>query len=252
MAVLNWQCPYCGHHSVLGGGSYSTLTFLLNGLSKRGDSFGLKTTSVSCLNAECQELSVEVSLGRATKNTSNARGVYYTLDSPNVQLSRRLLPAAKVMNLPKEVPEEIKITYQEAAEVAEISGRAGAAMARRCLQGIVRDFFDIPQDRRGNLGAELAYVKDKIDPLLWTDIQNLRAVGDIGAHMDNNVNEIIDVTPDEARLLIRLIETLFQDWYINRARRLRDSLALTDLLKEKRGAQKAAKTASRKPMQGTD
>jgi hypothetical protein len=34
--------------------------------------------------------------------------------------------------------------------------------------------------------------------------------------MEKNVNIIIDIEPDEAQKLIKLIELLLTDWYINR------------------------------------
>ena len=44
----------------------------------------------------------------------------------------------------------------------------------------------------------------------------MRHVGNIGAHMEKDVNLVIDVDPEEAGLLIWLIETLFEEWYIER------------------------------------
>jgi hypothetical protein len=38
----------------------------------------------------------------------------------------------------------------------------------------------------------------------------------IGAHMEKDVNLIIDVAPDEAVKLISLIEYLIRDWYVAR------------------------------------
>jgi hypothetical protein len=148
------------------------------------------------------------------------------------------------MPLPEAVPEAIRKTYREAVLVQPISGAASAAMSRRCLQGIVRDFFSIPSNKRGELGAELAYVKDKVNAQVWDDIQAVRAVGDIGAHMDKNVNLIVDVAPDEALLLIGLIEELFKVWYVERERRIEQSNKLKTLLSSKRRQQKEAKAAS--------
>lgn len=41
-------------------------------------------------------------------------------------------------------------------------------------------------------------------------------VGNIGAHMEKDIDLIVDVDPNEAELLINLIETRFQYWYVNR------------------------------------
>ncbi|MCV3738220.1 DUF4145 domain-containing protein [Rhizobium sp. TRM96647] len=145
------------------------------------------------------------------------------------------------MTLPDAIPEPIRKSYREAVLVAPISGSASAALSRRCLQGIVRDFFDIPENRKGELGAELSYVKDKIDHSTWTDIQNVRSIGDIGAHMDKNTNVIIDVDEEEADRLVALIEYLFRSWYIERERRKASSAALAAAVTSKRELQKAAK-----------
>ena len=44
----------------------------------------------------------------------------------------------------------------------------------------------------------------------------LRKIGNIGAHMEKDVNLIIEIEPDEAKKLLRLIEMLIEKWYITR------------------------------------
>lgn len=233
----NWQCPYCNHHMVVTDQNLSRTLVELNDRSKRGQRAALQVVSISCSNKDCKELTVDLHLGNYDVNGRGA--TYFRYDQHILQ--RRLIPETTLLTLPTDVPEEIQQTYREAKLIAGLSGRASAAMARRCLQGIVRDYWNIPENKRGNLGAELSYIRDKIDPVLWEDIQAVRAVGDIGAHMEKNVNEVIDVSPREAHILLGLIETLFTDWYIQRATRKRTSNALRGLLDEKRLKQKAAK-----------
>lgn len=215
----------------------------LNGKSSHG-AVGVFVQSISCANSECEELTVEVELGRLIKSTYNG-GIAYSLNDYYISLRRRILPEAKLVQVPESVPEEIRTTYREAALICDLSGRASAAMSRRCLQGMVRDFFDIPLNKRGNLGAELSQVQSQIDPDLWKAIQALRDIGDIGAHMDRDVNVIVDITPDEARLLLRLIETLFEQWYAARARRARTTSELTELVNSKREKQRERKRKDR-------
>ena len=45
-------------------------------------------------------------------------------------------------------------------------------------------------------------------------IDHVRHVGNIGAHMEKDINLILDVEPDEAQALINLIELLFEEWYV--------------------------------------
>ena len=65
------------------------------------------------------------------------------------------------------------------------------------------------------------------------------------AHMEKDVNTIIDVDSSEAGLLIELIETLLEDWYVERHKRQERNDRLKALgetkLNEKKAAAKAAK-----------
>ena len=50
-------------------------------------------------------------------------------------------------------------------------------------------------------------------------IDHVRKIGNIGAHMEGDINFIVDVDANEAQLLIGLAELLFEEWY--EARELR-------------------------------
>lgn len=63
-------------------------------------------------------------------------------------------------------------------------------------------------------------------------------MGNIGAHMEKDVNLIVDVDPDEAGLLIWLIETLFEEWYIAKHERETKMKALKKLAVDKKAAKK--------------
>jgi len=57
-------------------------------------------------------------------------------------------------------------------------------------------------------------------------IDVVRKVGSIGAQMEADINVMVDVDPNEAQVLIELVETLFAEWYIarhNRTERLEKS-----------------------------
>jgi hypothetical protein len=50
--------------------------------------------------------------------------------------------------------------------------------------------------------------------LTWNSIDATRKIGNIGAHMEKDINLIIDVDPEEASILIQLIELLIIEWYV--------------------------------------
>jgi len=81
---------------------------------------------------------------------------------------------------------------------------------------MIRDFWGISKRR---LKDEVDALEEKVDPQTWDAIDSVRKIGNVGAHMEADINVIVDVDPDEATLLISLIETLLADWYISRHNR---------------------------------
>jgi len=56
----------------------------------------------------------------------------------------------------------------------------------------------------------------------------------IGAHMEKDIDVIVDVDPEEAQRLIWLIELLVKDWYITRHQR-QESLKAIVAIKGRKG-----------------
>lgn len=125
-------------------------------------------------------------------------------------------PQSTAKQYPEYIPQPIREDYEEACAVLNLSPKASATLARRCLQGMIRDFWGITKD---TLYAEITALKDRIQPDLWAAINGLRQLGNIGAHMEKDTNLIVDIDADEAEKLIKLIELLMKEWYINREER---------------------------------
>jgi hypothetical protein len=105
------------------------------------------------------------------------------------------------------------------------------------LQGIIRDFWR-GQVKPGRLAREIEQLKDKVDDDTWKAIDGVRSVGNIGAHMEKDVNVIIDVDPNEAQLLVELIEILLKDWYVAREQKKLHLKAIRKLSTKKESARK--------------
>jgi hypothetical protein len=78
---------------------------------------------------------------------------------------------------------------------------------------------------------EIEAIEDKVDPDTWGAIDSVRKVGNIGTHMEKDIDLVIEVEPDEASLLIGLMETLINDWYVvrhERAERMSKIKAMAD------------------------
>lgn len=140
--------------------------------------------------------------------------VYIKEGSPINSWSLR--PQSFAKPLPDYIPIAIKEDYEEACLIQTLSPKASATLARRCLQGMIRDFWKIkPQ----NLAKEIESIKDKVEPDTWEAIDVVRKVGNIGAHMEKDINQIVEVDENEAGLLIGLIEMLIEEWYVSRYER---------------------------------
>jgi hypothetical protein len=135
-------------------------------------------------------------------------------------------------------------TYEEACSIRGLSPKASATIIRRCLQGMIRDFCGIVKKRlideieelrqRADQGRAPAGVQsDTVDA-----IDHVRHIGNIGAHMEADINVVVDVDPNEAQLLIELAELLFDEWYVARQRRTDRLVQLGVVEAEKKAIQK--------------
>lgn len=115
------------------------------------------------------------------------------------------------ITLPDYIPEAIRRDYTEACSILDASPKASATLSRRCLQGMIRDFWGV---KAGNLAGEIELIKDKIPADQYRVLNGVRRLGNIGAHMEKDANLIVDIDPGEAQKLIKLLELLFKDWYI--------------------------------------
>lgn len=129
-------------------------------------------------------------------------------------ISGMVYPSSSAKKYPDYIPEQIRRDYEEASAVLHISPKASATLSRRCLQGMIRDFWDVHE--RKTLAQEIEAIKDKISPQARKALDATRELGNIGAHMEQDVNMIIDISSDEAHALVKLIELLIKEWYINR------------------------------------
>lgn len=124
-----------------------------------------------------------------------------------------LLPNSLAKQFPDYIPAPIRQDYEEAYKILKLSPKASATLSRRCLQGMIHDFWNV---KGNNLYSEIDAIKNKVAPAEWDVMNALRQIGNIGAHMESDINTIIDIDENEAEKLIKLIELLIEKWYINR------------------------------------
>ena len=122
------------------------------------------------------------------------------------------MPEGNYKTFPNYIPMEIREDYQEACLIKDLSPKASATLARRCLQSMVEDFWKVSKNK--NLHDQLIELKSKIREVTWKAIGKIREIGNIGAHMKIEKGKIINVDIGEAASLLWLIEYLMDEWYI--------------------------------------
>ena len=119
---------------------------------------------------------------------------------------------------------------------------------------MIRNFCGIS---RGTLNAEIKALEAAIDdgtaPRAVSvesvqAIDHVRRVGNIGAHMERDINEIINVDPGEAQALIELVELLMREWYVDRHLRQERLAAVAAIRAEKDQAKLDFKEAKALPL----
>lgn len=166
--------------------------------------------AITCPNPECREYTLSAGLSKAKYKN----GVGWVSGE---QLGDwQLRPQSSARPFPDYIPAPLLADYTEACLIRDLSPKASATLSRRCLQGMIRDFWQV---KKPNLYEEINAIQEKVDPAIWAAIDAVRKIGNIGAHMEKDINLVIDVDPNEAQTLIRLIEVLFEEWYITRKQR---------------------------------
>ncbi|MBT3363471.1 MAG: DUF4145 domain-containing protein [Chloroflexi bacterium] len=212
MPEFSWTCPYCDRPTTITNERIRTSRSVLDINNPDGRQI-LDTMFIVCPNPKCQKVAVVADLhesrvlGDYIKRWEEIGKKLYHWD---------LVPPSKARSFPSYIPEPILIDYKEAYLIKDLSPRASATLSRRCLQGIIRDFWGI---KPGRLVDEINAIENKVDTTTWQAISAVRKIGNIGAHMEKDINLIVDVDPDESEKLIKLIELLIQDWYINKENR---------------------------------
>ncbi|ENK2914658.1 DUF4145 domain-containing protein [Vibrio alginolyticus] len=218
----SWQCPYCNHNATIDGHHFSTGRHSFDLGNKFGATLMIETEVTTCPNPSCCEVSISAILAKKQPLLNN---------NPDAVLrSWQLQPQSAAKSFPDYIPKAILSDYEEACLIRDLSPKSSATLARRCLQGILRDFWKVKPAR---LVDEIKNIEDKVDPLTWAAIDGVRGIGNIGAHMEKDINVIVDVEPEEAALLINLLETLIKEWYINRHEREQRMQALIGVAQQK-------------------
>lgn len=239
MDAFSWVCPHCGQGATIREQDICSADSVL--YIENTDGYRcLTSVFIVCPNAECGRFSLSATLRElAVPFSPGESGRPIFTERPIIK-QWNLIPESKAKRFPRYIPKPILDDYGEACLIRELSPKASATLSRRCLQGIIRDFWQ-GKITPGKLAKEIEQLKDKVDDNTWQAIDGVRSVGNIGAHMEEDINVIVDVEPEEAQLLVELIEILLKDWYIARQQKRLHLEAIQKLSQHKESVRKAKK-----------
>ena len=200
--------------------------------TKPGTYKKLKITWHVCQNTECKQVMLHVDLFKVELKAN----VIENYD--NHINTFQLIPKSHAKAYPDYVPIQIREDYEEACAILNDSPKSSATLMRRCLQGIIRDFWKIEDKKilRDEIDALKAI--PEVDKELLSAIDSIRKVGNIGAHMEKDVNLILPITANEAKQLIDIVELLIEEWYVARENRRKKINNATQISKEKEDMKK--------------
>ena len=202
-------CPYCGVELEVPDALVRRATAELTNENAQGPcAFVVEVET--CPNVNCRGVRMGVTMYPMREDN---RGTMRMQLEPTRQW--QLLPIG-ARGLPDYVPTQVRKEYEEASAVRVVSPNAAATLARRCLQLMIRDFWGIT---KGMLSAEFDALREKVEPETWNAIETVRATGQIGSHFEKGANLVLDADPNEADVLLTLIEYLIDEWYVARHKR---------------------------------
>ena len=209
-----YTCPYCGVDNYIHP-HCETWYSPINSLSRypKDDAerkAGRTTYNLCCSNELCRKI------------------VFVSISNFSSQIEMKLY--GSYIKYPDYIPTQIRSDYEEAAQILDISPKAAATLFRRCLQGMIRDFWGI---QKSSLFEEIADLKGKVTEKQWESIDALRTIGNIGAHMEKDVDRIVDISFEEAVKLKSFVEFLLGQWYVNRQREYQFNSDLTAISSDK-------------------
>lgn len=197
------KCPYCGVSALF---NWTTAPIVAaNTYTTR------HWRAAYCPDEECCQLVVH--LGHEPGDEEEVGGeIEWSMIEP-VGSSRGPVPAI--------VPSNVATDYVEACRVLPVSPKASAALARRCLQAILRAHGYSARD----LATEVQLLLDESDASraipgsLRMMVDAVRNFGNFSAHPITDVTtlQVIDVEPEEAEWCLEVIEECFQHFYVRPA-----------------------------------
>jgi hypothetical protein len=221
--AFNWTCPYCNRPQTVTDGNFAQDKFAFQTVRSSKGYIGIQAFAIVCSNPTCLQPSVSASVCQARQYSNST--TTYIYDGSEMLFTKQLWPESSHRPQPDFIPAPIREDYYEACLIRDLSPKASATLSRRCIQGMIRDFAGLS---KGTLAEEIRELRKRVSdgaaPKGVSEesveaIDHVRSIGNIGAHMEKDIDLIVSIEPNEAQILIDLIESLFDEWYVSRQKR---------------------------------
>ena len=207
------QCPHC---SVATAVDFEALGAQRMRQREEGGGVWYRADYGYCQSSECGRLVMRV----------------ITEEDGKEETEEFVVPRGRARSDTRHVPAGILSDYEQACDVLHLSPAASAALARRCLQGVIRSHFGVTKN---SLHDEIVEVSGGLPEHLAGGLDRVREIGNLAAHpaQDSNAGLIVAVEEDEAEWTLEILESLFRHCYVEpreyerRTRKLRKKLDKT-------------------------
>lgn len=217
MTGFAWTCPHCGRHTTITAPNVDLDSLsIYTKASAKDEGIDLKAQLIVCPAPGCGKLEFQVFAHFGTRAEDTYGMPVKGVKARPVGIGAFKFLPQSAAPLSEWVPSFIKDDYSEAYLIRSLSPKASATLARRALQGMIRDFWSFS---KSTLHAELEAIQDKCDPHLYDAMMKLKAIGNIGAHPGRDVSVITEIFPGEPEMLLELLHLLDREWYVARADR---------------------------------
>lgn len=122
-----------------------------------------------------------------------------------------------------EVPVGLAEDFREAVAVFADSPKASAALSRRCLQGLLREYGKNKKGEsisEGNLATEIDQVLPSLPSTLAHAVDAIRNIGNFAAHplKETATGQVLPVEEGEADWCLDVLEALFDYYFVQPAK----------------------------------
>jgi hypothetical protein len=201
------KCPHC---------SISVhITFvikeLIHAIDEKNSKIGWEASFANC--PHCGQAVIFLQSGMLGRNNQGGKFINGVRDRFLVW------PMSSLRPCPSEVPTDVATDFKEASSVLSISPQASAALTRRTLQQILRDYG---HTKSKDLFDQIQEVIDagQVSSALADQLNAVRVIGNFAAHplKSQVTGAILPVEPNEAEWNLDVLEDVFDHYFVKPAK----------------------------------